>query len=77
MNVSQSFKSIYRSYHYFFNCRQLFRSSGPHQYSTRKTKNYLKNYRITAAYETSCRLDTSIFKTIIPISNNENCDIQL
>ena len=32
---------------------------------------------MAAAYETSCRLDTSIFETIIRVSNNENYGMQL
>ena len=52
--ISNSFKSIYCSFH-IFNCRQLFRTSGPHQYSALYKKS-LKNWRIAAAYETSCRL---------------------
>ena len=36
-----------------------------------------KNWRIADAYETSCRLDTSIFETNIRISNDENGDIQI
>ena len=39
--ISDSFKSIYRSFH-IFNCRQLFRTSGPHQNSA-LNKNSLKN----------------------------------
>ena len=45
--VSNSFKSIYRSFH-IFNCRQLFRTSGPHQYSELNKKFFekLTNRRI-------------------------------
>jgi len=35
--ILNSFKSIYRSFH-IFNCRQLFRTSGPHQYSALNKK---------------------------------------
>ena len=43
--IVNSFKSIYRSFH-IFNCRQLFRTSGPHQYSALNKKN-----RKAAQYE--------------------------
>ena len=44
--------------------------------TVRKTKNYLKYWRIGAAYETSGNYDMSIFKTTIwSLLNNENGDI--
>ena len=40
-SISNSFKSIYRSFH-IFNSRQLFRTSGPHQYSALNKKFFEK-----------------------------------
>ena len=62
LHIYKSFMSIYHSFHYFFNCRQLFRTSGPHQYSALNKKFFEKLTNCRCDYlSKNCNLVTPFF----------------